>query len=814
MFVACLGLGVAALAGVGSVLTAVETGLQRSGRDLLGGDIELRLVHRFASDEERSHLSGLGELSEIVEFRGNVEVPAGDRAFARIKAVDSLYPLYGEVSLDPPMPLSQALAADPLPGLVAAPELAARLGLHPGDTVQLGSGRYVFRAKLLSEPDRSGGGFSFGPRVIVPIESAVDSGLLAPGSLYYPHYRLRTDPGLDIAAAQARAEDLFPDAGWRWRDRRSGAPGVERFVQRIGAFLSLVALASLALGGIGAGAAVRAYLQRKTATIAILRSLGAGRGTVAAVFLLQVAAIATLGVALGLVAGGGITLAAGPALAAVLPVPTAFDVYPAPLLRAAAAGYLTALLFALPPIARACGVSAAALFRDEVAPAHARISWRWRAAMALAAAMLLGIAYAFFGDPLLVTWFAVFFAATLVALAFLGEGVARVARRVAPAIGLPPLRRALAQIGGAGGDARGIAVSVGTSIAILVAVALTEYGLRGAITSLSGGDPPDYFVLDIPNDRLDAFRETASAAGRAETAPMLRGFVTGLNGVRAAEAEIHPDADWVLRGDRGMTYAARQPEDARLVAGSWWPEDYSGDPLVSFSAESAIGLGLDVGSTVTVNVLGRPLTATVANLREIEWRGLGMNFLMVFNPAALSAAPHTHIATTYLPDDSADGFLRALAECCPEATAVSVREGVESVRVTLGQIAAAALWGSGVTLMTGFAVLAGVAAAGQRRQLYESAIFKALGASRREILAAIALKWSVLGASAAVIALALGAGGAWAVLRFVMETEFLFSLPVAALTVLAGAGASLVAGVAFAGSALRASPASLLRARD
>lgn len=799
---------------MGSVLTAVETGLQNSGSALLGGDIELRLVHRFATAEELAHFETLGTVSTIVEFRGNLETDDGDRAFAQIKAADSRYPLYGDLMLEPSMPIDAALASSPLPGLVAAPELADRLGLRPGDTVWLGSVHYQYRAAILGEPDRSGGGFSFGPRAIVALDTVVESGLLAPGSLYYPHYRLRTNPGLDLEAEQARAESLFPDSGWRWRDRRSGAPGVERFVQRIGAFLSLVALASLALGGVGAGAAVRAYLQRKTATIAILRSLGAGRATVAAVFLLQTIAIATLGVAVGLAIGSGLPLSLGPLLAGALPVPAEFDLYAAPLLRAAAAGYLTALLFALPPIARACGVSAAALFRDEVAPAPANIGWRWKLAIAAAAAALLAIAYGFFGDPLLVTWFVGFFAVTLLALAVAGEGVARLARRLAPVAGFPPLRRALAQIGGAGGDARGIAVSVGTSIAILVAVALTENGLRGAITSVAGRDPPEYFVLDIPDGRLSAFRKTAAEFGRAETAPMLRGFVTGINGVRAVEADIDPEADWVLQGDRGMTYASHPPEGAQLVEGSWWPEDYIGDPLVSFSAEEAAGLGLTVGSTVTVNVLGRPLTATVANLREIEWRGLGMNFLMVFTPASLSAAPHTHIATVYLPDDQSRSFQQSLAACCPEATAVSVREGVETVRATLTQIAAAALWGSGVTLLTGLAVLVGVAAAGQRRQLYESAIFKALGATRREILGIIALKWALLGAAAALIALVLGAGGAWAVLRFVMETEFVFSAQVSIVTVLAGAGASLAAGVIFAGSALRASPATLLRARD
>lgn len=821
VFVICLMLGVASLAGVATTLAAINEGLSRSGRDLLGGDIEVGLVHRFATAAEETFLEEIGTVSRVVNFRGTVAAADGaDRAFAQVKGVDDLWPLYGAAALDPPIGLEAALAADPngTSGVVLAPELASRLRLEVGDRVTLGNTPFEFRARLVSEPDRVDGGIQFGPRALARLTALREVGLLERGSLFYPGYRIRTVGAPNFDAIRTAAADAFPDAGWRWRDRRSGAPGVENFVERLGSFLSLVALCALALGGIGAGAAIRAYFQRKHRTIATLRALGAERRMIALTYLLQTAAVATAGVAAGLLIGVGLPLLLGPPLSGLLPVPAAFGLYPIPILLSAGAGYLTAILFALAPLASACETSAARVFRASGTILPPGISLPWATALAATAAGLLATAFLLSGDLLLTAWFAGGFAAAAGLLALIGRGIARLCRVLAPRLegGPAALRRAVLQIGGSGGDASGIAVSLGLAIAILGAVALVSHSLRSEIDGIANENSPAFFVLDVPKDQVERVEQAARTVGssKVEHAPMLRGFVTRLDGVPAAEAEVASDARWFLRGDRGLTYAAVPPADAELVAGSWWPTDYSGPPLVSFAAEEAGQLGLQVGSTVTVNVLGRPLTATIANLREVDYDGLGITFLMIFDPGSLSAAPHQQLATVYLPQAQGERFVRLLGECCPTATAVSVEEGVEVARSVLEKVAAATFWGSAVTLVTGLAVLAGVAAAGQRRQVYESAVLKALGATRREILAALALKWSLLGAAAALAALLLGAAGAWATLRFALESTFSFSLAVALLTTAAGALASIAAGLAFARRAVLASPATLLRGRE
>ena len=750
------------------------------------------------------------------------EAAGDERTLVQVKGVDEGYPLYGDLKFDPPLDRNAALAPgrDGIPGIAAAPELVARLGLEAGDRVRLGSKLFEFRGTLASEPDQaSSGGMQFGPRVLADLDAVRSAGLLERGSLFYTRYRLQVDERIDLDAIRVRAATRFPDAGWRWRDRRAGAPGIERFVQRLGSFLSLVALAALALGGIGAGSAIRAYLQQKTTSIATLRAIGASRSTIATAYVTQTLAIATVGVGAGLAIGAGVPALLGPSLSGLLPVPAVFGVYGAPLLLSAAAGYLTTLLFSLAPLAAACETSAGTVFRAATAPIRVRLSAPWVASIVFSGAGLFGVALLLSDDLFLTTWFAGGFAAAVLLLSLIGRGIARVCAHAAPRLrrAPPAFRRAVAQIGGTGGDAGGISVSLGTAIAILGAVALISHSLRAEIGNLAGDEVPAFFVLDLPQAQIPEMESAARKAGaqRIETAPMLRGFVTRVNGVPAAEvAATVQEGGWVLRGDRGLTYSVEAPSDAQIVEGEWWPADYDGPPLVSFAAEEARELGLGIGSTVTVSVLGRPLTATIANHREVSWQGLGINFLMIFDPKSLSAAPHQHLATVYLPEEGSESFLRDLGECCPAATAVSVQEGISVVRGTLEKIAAAALWGSGVTVLTGLAVLAGVAAAGQRRQIYESAIWKALGATRREILSVLALKWSLLGAASALAALFLGAAGAWATLRFVMELGFSFSMPIALLTTTAGAAASLAAGLGFARAAVGASPAVLLRGRD
>ncbi|MDP5307730.1 ABC transporter permease [Paracoccus spongiarum] len=819
----CLALGVAAIAAVGSVRAAIEAGLARDGAVLLGGDAEISLTYRFADPAERDWMDRNAEaVSEIVDFRSMAVVGGGDRAdraLTQVKAVDAAWPLVGLAALDPPQPIAQALgpAASGLPGAVMDPLLADRLGLAIGDRFRLGLQDFELTARLVAEPDSGAAGFGFGPRTLVLREALRDSQLLGPGTLFDSRYRLLLADGTDPRSLRARWRAEFPDSGARWRDSRRGAPGIGTFVDRIGAFLVLVGLTGLAVGGVGVSAAIRAYLERKTEVIAVLKTLGASGRTIFLAYFLQVGLLTLLGVFGGLLLGAGLPLLLAPLIEARLPVPAVFRAYPGPLAEAALYGVLTAFIFTLWPLARTREVRAAALFRD---PGGGRGRWPGGLALAGVAVGILGLVAAaawFSGLPRLTLGAAGGILAAFLVLVSAAILVRRAARRAArsPRLrGRTALRLALGAIGGPREEALSVILSLGLGLSVLAAVGQIESNMRQAIQRELPDRAPTYFFVDIQPDQLEGFRARLDGdprVSKVETAPMLRGIVTEINGRPAREtAGDH----WLLRGDRGVTYAATPPGGTKITEGAWWPADHDGPPQVSMSDEVAREIGLRLGDSIAVNILGRDITATITSFREVDFSTAGIGFVMAMNPAALQGAPHTHIATVYAAPEAEAAILRDLAGRFPNITAVPVREAIDRAAGALSRIAAATSWAAGVTLVTGFIVLIGAAAAGERARVFEAAVLKTLGAVRSRILLSFALRAAILGAAAGLVALVAGGLAGWAVMRFVMETGYRFDEVSALAIVLGGILATLLAGLAFALRPLAARPARVLRAQD
>jgi putative ABC transport system permease protein len=820
IFLACLTLGVAAIAAVGLVRTAIESGLKDQGAILLGGDAQMEFTYRFATEAERAFMSAEAlAVSEVVDFRSMVvvgEADTAERALTQVQAVDDAYPLVGTVALMPEMPLAQALdGAEGLPGAVMDRILVDRLGLGPGARFRLGLQEFVLMAVLERRPDSASGGFGLGPPTIVRTRALENAGLIAPGTIYDTEYRMLLPEGADLDAVRARAREAMGEAGMRWRDARRAAPGVEQFVDRISAFLVIVGLAGLAVGGVGVSAAVRAYLERKTATIATLRTLGASGTTIFLAYLMQIGVLAFAGVALGLALGAAVPMAAAPLLGRVLPVPAVFAPYPAPLIEAAFYGLMVAFVFTLWPLARATEVRAAALYREGTRQGAALPRLPWVVATGALAALLIGGAALFSGIPWLALWSALGIVGALGVLVATAQGLRALARRAARsglARGRPALRLALAAISAPREEATSVILSLGLGLTVLAAVGQISSNLRSAIDRDLPQRAPAYFFVDIQPDQLDPFvgrlRADADVSG-IETAPMLRGILTQINDRPAREvAGDH----WVVRGDRGVTYADAPPPGTTITAGRWWQPGHAGPPEVSFAAAEASELGLRLGDRITVNILGRDITATITSLREVDFSTGGIGFVMALSPNAIAGAPHTHIATVYAPPEAEARILRDLAGAFPNVTAIRVRDAIALATDALGAIASATAWAAGATLVTGFAVLIGAAAAGEPARIFEAAVLKTLGASRGRILASFALRSALMGAAAGGVAVIAGGLAGWGVMRFVMQSAYVFE-PVSALAIVAGGVLGvLLAGLAFALRPLGARPAQVLRA--
>ena len=816
VFLACLALGVAAIAAVGTVRAGIEAGLEKEGAALLGGDAEVEFTYRFAREDELAWLDTIStQVSETVDFRSMVVVERGEnteRGLSQIRAVDSAYPLVGKVTLDPEIPLDAALADH---GVVLERILADRLGLVAGDTVKLGTQTFTLRAILERYPDNASGGFGLGPRTIVLTSDLKGTGLLEEGSMFSTNYRLTLPPNPNLEALEKATEDQFRDQGLRWRDSRRGAGGTARFVERIGAFLILMGLSGLAVGGVGVSAAVRAYLSGKTSVIATLKTLGATRNTVFLTYFIQIGILTILGVAIGLALGGTIPLLAAPLIAEALPIPSDFTLQIAPLAEAALYGILAALIFTLWPLARTEQIRPATLFRDAFGTTNRLPALRYLIATALLLAALIGAAVWFSGTVWLTLWTAGGIAGALFILviaAFFARITAKaLAKRTR---GWPTMRLALNAIGARGGETTSVVLSLGLGLAVLSAVGQIDGNLRASFSDELPEVAPSYFFVDIQPDQIDGFKARLDGdkdVRKVDSAPMLRGVITQINGENAEDVA---GGHWVVRGDRGVTYAAALPEGSDITEGAWWPEDYAGPPLMSFAAEAGAEIGLKLGDTVTVNILGRDITATIASFRNVSWETGGIGFVMTMNPSALQGAPHSWISTVYASPESEAKILRDLATMYPNITAIRIRDAIDQVIEVVNGISAATRYAALATLVTGFLVLIGAALAGERARTYEAAVLKTVGATRTRILWSFALRAALLGLAAGIVALAAGILSGWAVTTFVMEGDYMVIWSNAFLIIGGGVMASLVAGLAFAIKPLAAKPARVLRARD
>ncbi|WP_367198007.1 ABC transporter permease [Amorphus sp. 3PC139-8] len=798
VFIACIAIGVGTIAGVGSLARALSEGIVAEGQTILGGDLDLSLIHRQLGDEERGFLADQGRLSEIATLRAMVHRPeAADQSLVEVKAVDDAYPLYGSLALASGQPLHDVLAGDSAPfPAVADASLLARLGVEGGATLSLGRTTIRIADTIDSEPDKLSGGVEFGPRLMISSDALAASGLVQPGSLVRWHYRIAGENGSfstsRIQAITEAANERFPNAGWRIRSRTDAAPGLRDSIDRFAQFLTLVGLTALVVGGVGVANAVKAYLDRKRSVIATFRCLGADGGFVFQVYLCQILILAAIGIAIGLVFGAAIPPLAAWLLKGVLPVSALGGIYPMELALSVLYGLLTALAFALWPLGHAHDVPPTALFRSRAGVEPRLPQRRYLIATAVVALALAVVAVGLAHDRFLAFVYVVAVVAVFLLLRVVAWAIMALARR-APHPRATSVRLAIGNIHRRGALTPTVVLSLGLGLALLVALALIDGNLRNTLTAQLPDEAPSFFFLDIQDAEREGFLETLHAEApdaEIETQPMLRGRIVALKGIPSADYPAPPEAQWVLRGDRGITYATEKPDNSTIVEGSWWPADYSGTPLVSFAEELGRELGLSVGDTVTVNVLGRQIETEVANLRTVAWESLSINFVMIFSPNTFAGAPHAHLATLTYPDggtpEQEAALMRALAETYPTVTAVRVKDALDAVNDVVADIALAVRAAASVTLVASILVLAGALAASHRSRIYDAVILKTLGATRARLVGAFALEYALIGIATAVFAIVAGSLAAWYVLAEIMEIEFRL-LPATAIGAVAAA---------------------------
>ncbi|WP_242137841.1 FtsX-like permease family protein [Sphingomonas sp. TREG-RG-20F-R18-01] len=809
LLVACLFLGTASLAGIGSLAASMIAALDANGRQILGGDVEFTVSQRRATVAELAAFAQAGRVSETVAMRGMMSTGPGTPAMlVDLRGTDAAWPLVGRFRLAP-----GALSGRPHGREIAiAPAAAERLRVKPGDRVRLGTTWLRVIGIIADEPDRLGAGFTLGPPALVDLAGLDATALVQPGSLYESRYRIALVQPATAGAVRDRLLARLPGAGWSAKTSDRAAGGLRRSIDQFGQFLLLVGLAALAIAGVGVGSGVAAYLAGKTRIIATLKVLGATSRTIAAIFLAQLGMVAAIGIGGGLLVGAAVPWLVTAIVGASLPVPPRLALYPVPLATAALLALLVALLFALPALARAREVPAATLLRDALA------TRRWPstivlALMAVLVAALVALAVLTASDRVLALGFVGAVAALIAVLCSIGLAI-RLAAAKLPRSRMPLLRLAVTNLHRPGAQTDRLVVALGLGFSLFVALAVVDASLSAELRNAAPAKAPRFFAIDLQPDDAATFARAvrqAAPAATIEALPSLRGSIVAFRGHRVADMRTLPEGAWVLRGDRTITWSAKLPPRNAVVAGKWWPADYHGPPLVSLEDKAAAGLGLKVGDSITVSVLGVDVPARIAALRKIDWGGLGLNFAIVFSPGYIEEAPHGLLASVYAPPARDGAIMQGVGAVLPSVTLIRVGDVIGQIGAVLGQVAVAIRAAAAVTVAAGIAVLIGAVSASGRERRYDAVILKLLGASRRQVLGAQALEYALLAMMLVVVSLAVGTAAGWYVVTQVIEIGWAPRWDIVAATLATAVAMTLGMGIAGSLPALRAKPAAALR---
>ena len=837
----CLALGVAAIGAIGGLRDAIQSGVSEQRRAILGGDLAIESSEPLPAALGAFVVARSARVSDTLRMRSMLYAANGKRMLVELFAVDGAYPLVGSASVDGGAPLQAALAPrDGLPGLAADRLIVDRLGVHPGDAVRLGDATFRLGRPLDKVPDAAGTA-TLAPAVMIA-RPALDAAHLArPGALLTASLRVLLPDGpahetgrarLARARALARAIDAaFPGQAWHVRDIKDAAPALTRAVDQVAAFMTLIALATLMLGGMGVAAGVSRWLETRTRTVAILRALGAPPRLAGTVVGVQVAALCGAGILAGMLAGLALPPIAVRLLGGLLPVAPHQGLQWSPVLLASGFGIVVALLFATPPLSRAVSVPPSVLFRGPagIAPPDRRRRIRLSVIVLVLAALLVLLAVLTAPDRRLALGFCGLSLAVLAVFRLAGFVLVRGARLLprpkprpirAPGSGAGVLqvgiRLGLASLGRRTGPATRLLLGFGAGLTVLATIALVEGDLRASLLDQLPRNAPSFYFIDLQPDEMDRFAALLKAqpsVGAVRSLPSLRTRVVAVNGVAAEDVKASAGTAWALRGDHGLTIAGAEPPETHIVAGAWWKPEYDGPPLISLDAGLAEGWGIGVGQVLRLNVLGRDIDFRVASLRDVAWRSLQLNFAFVASPGLLSAAPHTEVATVSthgVPADDAQ-VLAAVTDALPNVTGIRVADILEQIGSLVGRLAWALAAIGLVALASGGLVLAATLAAAQQQRVSEAAVLRVLGATGAQLRAAWLVEFAVLGLLAGLCAGGIGALLSWMLMRLVLHAPWAFLW--GTLGSVAGAAVllMLVAGFIATRRSLAASPAVLLR---
>jgi putative ABC transport system permease protein len=827
-FVICLAIGVGAVMTIKSTSDIMEQAILGESKSLLAADIEIKSSWPQSEADRAYQKTALpkSEFQFLREVHAMARFPSaqGKRngsLLVELKSVPTeppLYPYYGILKTKPARAVNELLSGS---GALVDPSFLLKTKLKVGDTFQLGSVTARINGIIEGEPDRISLAFSLGPRVMVSNATLDQSQLIAPGSRIRYKTLIRLPEDVNPDQAVTRLEFGLKDKGMSIRTYRDMESNLTSSVDRMGKYLGSVGVIALLMGGIGIAMIIRTFMAQKLDTIAILNCLGATSRTVFRVYLLQAVLLGLIGSGLGVGIGYGLQYLLPAKMSGLLNLQFEPGFLWIPAVQSLSLGIMTTLLFTLWPLIRAVRTRPLRLFRhiaDEEELAKGSRRQRW----IMGALFALGLAAIIIWQAESVQRGLVFLIALVVATGLLAGISALLLKALRT---LPPSKRmtrryGLANLYRPNNQAVSIITALGIGIMLVLTIRLVQMDMIAMLNKNTDIKPPNFFFIDIQKNQNELFskvvHQTAPDA-KLELTPLVRSRLHSINDrkIETWQYKNKHEEEWFINREFVLTYMEDEPPtDNTITEGRWWTREESKQALVSLEEDAARRLGATLGSKITVDIQGIPITAEVTSIRKVSWRNIRTNFYMIFSPGALAKAPVTYVGTVSLDPAQEMALQVAVVNALPNLTALSTRDIVNTVESVVNKLLTLVDFMSAFAIVSGLFILSGAIASTKFRRMKESAILKTLGAKRSVVASILGYEYAMLGVIAATIGVLLSTGLSWAVMEYIVKSDWHLRVGPLGWALLTAIILTTVTGIVSSLDVLRNKPIHTLRKVD
>ena len=787
-FILCIAIGVCAVMTIKSFSNMVQETIQAQAKGLLAADIAIKgsweqgkedLAYQTKTLPMGTEFLFIKELHGMVQYKTTTIPEKSGSLITELKSIPlsgPQYPFYGELKNNPDRPLQELLKGN---SAVVESSFLIKTGLHLNDEFLLGKIKLKITGIVISEPDRISRAFSIGPRLFISRASLDKAGLIQPGSRIKHRTLIKIPDNIDIEKAVMLLERGLPDKTISIRTYKDMQSSLSSSIERMGQYLGALGVIALLMGGIGVAMIVRTFMAQKLDTVAIMNCLGASSRTLLKVYLFQATLVGVVGSILGIVVGFFLTYLLPSKMEGLINYQLEPSFYYIPAMQSFLLGLVTTVLFCIWPLLRAVRTRPLRLFRrnfEEEELTTGTHKDRWVAGLIVS----LGLA-------VMICWQAESLKRGLVFLSAFGVSIAVFAfasmlllkvLKVLPKSGSIAIRYGMSNLKRPNSEAASIITCLGMGIMLILTVRLVQMDMLAMLNKNTEINPPNYFFIDIQKDQKETFiqvlDQVAPEADHSIT-PLVRSRLHSIDEKLRTNWQYKDKQreQWFINREFALTYMeGPPPKDNEIIEGQWWNKERGKNAEVSLEQDAAKRLGANIGSQLTIDIQGIPVSAEVTSIRSVNWRNMRTNFYMIFSPGALAGAPITYVATVNVSNEKELKLQNAVVKALPNVTALSTRDIVNTVESTVSKLTTLVNFMSGFAIAAGLFILSGSIASTKYRRLRESAVLKILGAKRKMVASILGFEYATLGIMAALIGILLAQGLSWAVMKYIIKSSW------------------------------------------